>query len=70
MIVCHCNEVNDARIRREISRGARDEIALAAACGVGTDCGGCLPALGRLLDECVACPLRTLVDATPAAALG
>ena len=27
------------------------------ACGAGTECGGCLPAVNRLLDECLGCPM-------------
>ena len=58
MLVCHCHVVNDRRIRAEIERGARDEIDIAQACGAGTDCGGCVPTISRLLDECATCPLR------------
>lgn len=58
MLVCHCHGVNDAAIRATIDAGARDELDVAAACRAGTDCGGCLPTIGRLLDECVTCPLR------------
>lgn len=58
MLVCHCHVVNDRRIRAEIDRGARDEVDIAVACGAGTECGGCLPAVNRLLDECLGCPLR------------
>ena len=58
MLVCHCHVVNDRRIRAEIERGARDEIDIARACGAGTDCGGCVPAISRLLDEGAGCPLR------------
>jgi bacterioferritin-associated ferredoxin len=57
VLVCHCNVVNDQRIRAEIQRGARDEFDIARACGAGTDCGGCVPAISRLLAECATCPL-------------
>ena len=67
MLVCHCKAVNDRRIRGLIERGARDEFDIAAACGAGTDCGGCLPAVHRLLDECLGCPLRAAELATQAA---
>lgn len=56
MLVCHCRVVNDQRIRQAIAEGARDEDALARACGAGAQCGGCLPAVSRLLDECLECP--------------
>ena len=68
MLVCHCHVVNDARIRAEIARGAQDELAIALACGAGTDCGGCVPAISRLLDECATCPLRDQVQAQVALA--
>ena len=55
MLVCHCFSVNDRRIRAAIAEGARDEIDVASACGAGRDCGGCLPAVQRLLDECLRC---------------
>lgn len=69
MLVCHCNVVNDTTIRAAIAQGARDEFDVARVCGAGTDCGGCLPAVSRLLDECRACPLRpAAMDAVPAPA--
>ena len=73
MLVCHCKVVNDRRIRGLIEHGARDEFDIAAACGAGTDCGGCLPAVHRLLDECLGCPLaprEVYIDAAPIAAVG
>ena len=68
MLVCHCHVVNDRRIRAEIERGARDEFDIAQACGAGSECGGCVPAISRLLDECVTCPLRP-VDLHPQVAV-
>lgn len=65
MLVCHCHVVNDRRIRAEIERGACDEFDIAQACGAGTDCGGCVPAITRLLDECAPCPLRPAAPAAP-----
>lgn len=57
MLVCHCKVVYDRTIREEIARGARDEFDVAKACGAGTGCGGCVPAISRLLGECAGCPL-------------
>lgn len=57
MLVCHCKVVYEGRIRDEIAQGARDEFDIARACGAGTGCGGCIPAISRLLGECVGCPL-------------
>lgn len=51
MFVCHCRVVTDGQIREAIACGARDLCSLAAACGAGRTCGGCIPALVRLLQE-------------------
>lgn len=51
MYVCHCRVVTDTQIREAIRCGARDVCAIAEACGAGGRCGGCLPALRRLLQE-------------------
>lgn len=55
MLVCHCRAVNDRRIHAEIDRGARCDVDVALACGAGAECGGCLPAVNRLLDERLGC---------------
>lgn len=67
MLICHCQVVNDRHIRQAIADGAHDEEAIARLCGAGRDCGGCLPAVGRLLDECLQCPLRSAADLTAVA---
>ena len=51
MYVCHCRVVTDHQIRAAIQCGARDVCAIAEACGAGSRCGGCLPALRKLLEE-------------------
>lgn len=57
MLVCHCKVVTDRQIRAAIDDGARDEFDVAAACGAGSDCGGCIPTVQRLLGECAGCPV-------------
>lgn len=52
MLVCHCHAVNETRIRECIAGGARDEVDVAAECGAGSQCGGCVPTICRLLGEC------------------
>lgn len=47
MLVCHRKVVYEIRIRAVIADGARDEQAVAEACGAGTQCGGCTPAIWR-----------------------
>lgn len=54
MLVCHCNAVNEAHVREIIADGAQDEFDVATACGAGTECGGCVPVICRLLRECAA----------------
>jgi bacterioferritin-associated ferredoxin len=51
MYVCHCRAVTDCRIREVIAAGATDLGELARRSGAGITCGGCLPAVKRLLRE-------------------
>ena len=50
MILCHCRVVNDRTIRAAIAQGALDVEAVAAVCGAGRECGGCVPGIERLLE--------------------
>lgn len=63
VLVCHCKVVYDRHVREAIAAGARDEVAVGRACGAGTGCGGCVPAISRLLGECADCPLAASPDA-------
>jgi bacterioferritin-associated ferredoxin len=49
--VCHCKAVSDCRIREVIADGATDLVEVARRSGAGITCGGCLPAVERLLCE-------------------
>jgi bacterioferritin-associated ferredoxin len=51
MIVCHCRALSDRAIRAAIQDGEDEEEALTMRCGAGGKCGGCLPALRRLIAE-------------------
>jgi bacterioferritin-associated ferredoxin len=51
MIVCHCRRVCDRTIRSAIEAGARTEEEVAEACGAGSVCGGCIPAVSELLED-------------------
>lgn len=51
MIVCHCHRVCDRTIRAAVQRGACSEEAVGDACGAGTMCGGCLPAVTEIIEE-------------------
>jgi bacterioferritin-associated ferredoxin len=49
MLVCHCHAVDDHTIRRCVNDGARSRNDVREACGAGSSCGGCRPAIDRLL---------------------
>jgi bacterioferritin-associated ferredoxin len=49
LIVCHCRQLTDSQLRREIREGASSLDALERACGAGLECGGCRPELSRLI---------------------
>lgn len=51
MIVCHCRVVTAATIRASIEDGATDVRAVGDACGAGSSCGGCHPAIEELLAD-------------------
>ena len=50
MLVCHCHAVNDQTIRRCVDAGARSGGEVRKACGAGGSCGGCRPAIDRLVE--------------------
>jgi len=50
MLVCHCHAVNDRTIRRCVNAGARSENEIREACGAGSSCGSCRPAIDRLIE--------------------
>jgi len=64
LLVCHCKVVTDRQIRAAIDAGARDEFDVAAACGAGSDCGGCIPTVQQLLGECAGCPVAGVARST------
>lgn len=51
MIVCHCRRVCDRTIRAAVQAGAVTEEAVGEACGAGTGCGRCRPAVSALIDR-------------------
>ena len=51
MVVCHCEAVNDERIRAEVRSGARTLAEVARGCRAGSTCGGCLPAVAEVVDD-------------------
>ena len=51
MIVCHCTQMNDRRLREAMGDDACDVDELIARCGAGGRCGGCLPTLEALVAQ-------------------
>ena len=49
MLVCHCNGVSDRTIRRSVRSGARTLSQVGQACGAGTCCNGCVPAISAII---------------------
>ncbi len=69
MLLCHCNVVSDRDVRDAIACGARDEFDIADACGAGSVCGGCVPAVTAMLAEssCApGCPIPGSLQRRPA----
>lgn len=51
MLVCHCRVVSDRAVRAVIGEGVADLDEVMDRCGLGGDCGGCLPAVEDLLAD-------------------
>ena len=51
MIVCLCLAVSDRTIEAVLAKGASSVEAVGAACGAGTECGSCQPALQRMIED-------------------
>jgi bacterioferritin-associated ferredoxin len=52
--MCHCQVVNDRRIRAEIEAGAVTVDEISERCGAGARCGSCRPTISVLLATVVA----------------
>jgi bacterioferritin-associated ferredoxin len=50
---CICRGVTERTVCAAIARGACSVEDLAEGCGAGSRCGGCLPSLHRILQECL-----------------
>ena len=51
MYVCSCRAVTDRTIDAAIASGASSVEEITSKCAAGGRCGGCWPALERMLDE-------------------
>jgi bacterioferritin-associated ferredoxin len=49
--VCLCKAITDRTVASSIDRGAATLREVAGACGAGTICGGCRPAIAALLER-------------------
>jgi bacterioferritin-associated ferredoxin len=50
MIVCQCKGLTDRAIRRMVRDGARTRREVARACAAGSSCGGCAPAIDKIIE--------------------
>jgi len=58
VVVCHCEAVNDGRIRAEVRSGASSTVEVMLRCKAGTVCGGCRPTICEVVaDERAQCEL-------------
>jgi len=51
VIICHCLRVNDRTIRACVRDGAETGDQVARACGAGSCCGSCRPAVDEIVRE-------------------
>ena len=59
MIVCHCALVSSSQLLAAIEDGASSLDELSRVCGASAQCGGCRPAVERMLQA----PTRSVVGA-------
>ena len=59
MIVCHCALVSSSQLLAAIEDGATSIDELTSRCGASQQCGGCRPAVERMLQS----PRRSVVGA-------
>ena len=50
MFICSCKAVTDRTVHAAVAAGASCPEEIAAMCGAGSRCGGCWPALERILE--------------------
>jgi len=58
MIVCHCRNVSDRKIKRLVREGACSAREVARATGAGMHCGGCRSAVKEVVDAAVQSELQ------------
>jgi bacterioferritin-associated ferredoxin len=50
MIICQCNGVTDRTIRKAVRDGASNRGDIVRACTAGKTCGGCTPAIDKIIE--------------------
>lgn len=53
MIVCHCETVSDRTVAALAAQGCHSIERISAACGAGSDCGGCHDVIEDIIEESV-----------------
>jgi bacterioferritin-associated ferredoxin len=51
VIICHCLRISDRTIRTTVRDGAETREQVARACGAGSCCGSCRPAIDEIVGE-------------------
>eukprot|EP00727_Mastigamoeba_balamuthi_P000797 m51a1_g10714 putative nitrite reductase (363) ;mRNA; f:197167-206994 len=51
-IICHCNQVTKATITEAIAHGCKTVEEIGEKTTAGTSCGGCIPDIAEILEEC------------------
>ena len=49
MIVCPCEEIDDATVRKLVRQGATRAEQIVSACSAGAYCGACIPFILQIL---------------------
>jgi bacterioferritin-associated ferredoxin len=61
VIICHCLRISDRTIRTSVREGAETREQVARACGAGSCCGSCRPAIDEIVCEERGCAPRLVL---------
>jgi bacterioferritin-associated ferredoxin len=50
MVICQCKGLTDRTIRSVVREGARSRSEVARVCAAGSTCGGCAPAIDKIIE--------------------
>jgi bacterioferritin-associated ferredoxin len=51
VLICHCHGITESRIRQIARAGEPKLREIVRACGAGSTCGGCRPAIRQILAD-------------------